>query len=510
MRKSWLVALALAGCMPTVSTPASDGPEIAGNLTVQDLPVQMAAPLQGAFTQQIDHPTDPTAPSIGTFSQQYWVSTQFASGPNAPVLFYLCGEAPCSGDYVLTMADAAKTLGASVVALEHRYYGNSAPFPDYTLDHMKYLTIHNALEDAAAFETWAKANLPLAGKWIAVGGSYPGMLAAFFRETHPELVVGAWASSAPVNVQLSFTGYDRVAAKALGTTCAKQFDKVLTAFDKAFQSKDPTVAALFGGAFPDSEADMMNSISGIAESAAQYGQYAQLCAALLQESANPMEAFTEYLSPPLVGDPDMAQPAPVDMGGADGDAPDLGGIDGGAPDLGGPTAAPLITSHPAPPANTPAALGMQPMIAPDDTQQAVDFHGSEWFYQVCTEVGFYQIHNTGSGGTVTSSLIDEQYWADQCAKWVSPTPPATAQTNATYYAPLAAGKVTNVFFVNGADDPWSTLSITSTKPPKGLTTLVVQTGSHCSDLNNLQPTSVLGVFQAHKQFHDLAVQWLAE
>ena len=74
---------------------------------------------------------------------------------------------------------------------------------------MKYLTIHNALEDAAAFEDFARAKLPLTGKWIAVGGSYPGMLAAFYREKHPELVVGAWASSAPVDVSAVVLGLRR-------------------------------------------------------------------------------------------------------------------------------------------------------------------------------------------------------------------------------------------------------------------------------------------------------------
>src|SRR5262249_8093498 len=149
-------------------------------------------PIAGWFAQEIDHPAMASS-SLGTFWQRYWFSTQFAHGADSPVLFYLCGEAPCDPWYATTMADAAKALGAAVVVLEHRYYGLSVPYPLLTLEHMQYLTIHNALEDAAAFEMFAKANLPLKGKWIAVGGSYPGMLAAFYREKHPEQVVGAWA-----------------------------------------------------------------------------------------------------------------------------------------------------------------------------------------------------------------------------------------------------------------------------------------------------------------------------
>jgi pimeloyl-ACP methyl ester carboxylesterase len=187
-------------------------------LTLADLPVQMDAPIAGTFTQDIDHPTSGTD-TVGTFTQRYWYSTEFASGPDAPVIYTICGEAECDPWYVQEPADVAASLGASVVTLEHRYYGPSQPFADESKAHMKYLTIHNALEDLASFQRWAQQNLPLTGKWIAVGGSYSGALAAFYRETHPELVVGAWASSSPVNIQLAFAGYDQNAAQTLGPTC---------------------------------------------------------------------------------------------------------------------------------------------------------------------------------------------------------------------------------------------------------------------------------------------------
>jgi hypothetical protein len=64
-----------------------------------------------------------------------------------------------------------------------------------------------------------------------------------------------------------------------------------------------------------------------------------------------------------------------------------------------------------------------------------------------------------------------------------------------------------VLFVNGSVDPWMSLSYTDTSAPAGLTTLVVKTGSHCEDLESLTADSVLGVFKAHKLFHDLAVSW---
>jgi hypothetical protein len=107
-----------------------------------------------------------------------------------------------------------------------------------------------------------------------------------------------------------------------------------------------------------------------------------------------------------------------------------------------------------------------------------------------------------------SDLITEQYWADQCQFWVG-TQPAIAATRSEFVDPLDRGDVTNVLFVNGSLDPWSALSYTDSTAPGGMSTLVVKTGSHCEDLESLTQDSVLGVFKAHKKFHDLLKVWTA-
>jgi pimeloyl-ACP methyl ester carboxylesterase len=480
-----LLALALlagASCAETADPSSDDaypfptGDGKADSIQLASLPVAMGTPTAGSFDQEIDHPDAP-APSLGTFKQRYWYALDFARGPDSPVLFYLCGEAPCSPWYASSMADAAKALNAAVVVLEHRYYGTSLPYPDLTLDHMKYLTIHNALEDAAAFERYARANLPLKGKWIVVGGSYPGMLAAFYREKHPELVVGAWASSAPINVALSFWGYDAIATRALGPTCALLFQQVLASAGEAYDDpaqRDGLANALFGVAAPDSKVQFLQWFSYTAEGAAQYGETRQLCAALEQERDHPVDGFAGYLNPPLVDDGD------------------------GTPDAGTPDAPP--TDHPV---ATGAAIPR--LILPPARD---NFAGSQWFYQVCTEVGFYQIHNPDRTQSIMSDLVTEDYWRDRCQELVG-TAPAIASTRAAYVEPILRGEVSNLFFVNGSLDPWSSLSLTDARSaPAGVTAFVVQTGSHCEDLDNLTQDSVLGVFQAHKRFHDLARAWL--
>jgi pimeloyl-ACP methyl ester carboxylesterase len=481
MRSSIAIALLTAACAsgPTDKYPFPTGDEPIGKGDqITNLPVIMGQPIEGSFTQQIDHPTDGSTSTLGTFRQRFWYSTQFAKSDDSPVIFYFCGEAPCDPYYVQSMADAAMSLNASVVALEHRYYGTSLPYPDETLAHMKYLTIHNALEDAAAFQQWATQILPLKGKWIAVGGSYPGMLAAFYREKHPELVVGAWASSAPVNVQESFSGYDAIASKALGETCTAQFQQVLSRASAAYDNPAQLSAfstQVFG--FPltadeFSKTDFLGFFSDYAEGAAQYGYQRLLCAALAQET-DPVQGFAEYLQPPLGGTPSASPPS-------------------------GPTVPNL-------PAGKVPERGQ--IISKLAHPPAIDnFAGAEWFYQVCTEVGFFQVYNPDRSQSVMSDLMSDQYWANQCMQYVGQLP-ATDATRSEYYAPLAAGQVSNVLFTTGSLDPWSVLSFENEDPPAGLTTLTVATGSHCEDLQNLMPGLVLGVFKAHKQFWDLATQW---
>ena len=74
-----------------------------------------------------------------------------------------------------------------VVFVEHRYYGVSMPFGNDTFAanktaNLQFLTAEQALADYAEFIMWLKQqyscpNAPV----IAFGGSYGGMLAAWFR-----------------------------------------------------------------------------------------------------------------------------------------------------------------------------------------------------------------------------------------------------------------------------------------------------------------------------------------
>ena len=186
---------------------------------LRDIPVN-------AFTykQRLDHsnPFDRR-----TFSENYWVSPGYSVNENSPVIFYICGETACSPSDIKYMFPWAQTIGASVVVIEHRYYGTSQPFAQNTTENLKWMNMSQALADFAEIVTFLKVHNHMNGPWIVAGGSYSGMLSSSFRLTYPELVKGAWASSAPLNVLDDDQSYDLQMAKAMGEPCASSVRSVV-------------------------------------------------------------------------------------------------------------------------------------------------------------------------------------------------------------------------------------------------------------------------------------------
>ncbi|CBY35176.1 unnamed protein product [Oikopleura dioica] len=139
-----------------------------------------------------------------------------------PVLFYTGNE----GDVQLFcentgfMRKAGKELNAKLVFMEHRYYGKSIPD-----DKNLYLSAEQALADYAEYLVHLKSS-GVTGPVIAMGGSYGGMLAAYFRIKYPNLVAGAIAGSAPVKFLpglFDCRGFYRVTTRTFTNTPSEHF-----------------------------------------------------------------------------------------------------------------------------------------------------------------------------------------------------------------------------------------------------------------------------------------------
>lgn len=169
------------------------------------------------------------------------------------MLLYICGEYTCPGVNPdrLFVIDLAKRYNSLIVVLEHRYYGNSMPFGDQslTLENLKHLNVHNALDDLAYFLGWVRSTgrfgVTKQNPWYTVGGSYPGALSAWFRFKYPHLTVGALASSAVVFSKTNFPEFDTqiyTSTQKSSDACSKSIQAATAKAEEFLSKEDLSVA----------------------------------------------------------------------------------------------------------------------------------------------------------------------------------------------------------------------------------------------------------------------------
>ena len=104
-------------------------------------------------------------------------------------------------------------LNCLFYVLEHRFYGESQPFPDWTTESLRYLNVTQALADMNDFITAmnTQINAKYGGsnrKWVTIGGSYPGAMSAWFKTSFPNSAVAAWSSSGVILPIRNFVDFD--------------------------------------------------------------------------------------------------------------------------------------------------------------------------------------------------------------------------------------------------------------------------------------------------------------
>lgn len=159
------------------------------------------------FGQSLDHFTY-TPGSYRIFQQKYLINDKHWGGAEsrAPIFVYTGNEGNIEWFTNNTgfMFEIAPKFQALLVFIEHRFYGNSMPFGDRNNSYkntetLGYLNSQQALADYAILILDLKKNLSAqASPTVVFGGSYGGMLAAWFRLKYPHVAIGAVASSAPI------------------------------------------------------------------------------------------------------------------------------------------------------------------------------------------------------------------------------------------------------------------------------------------------------------------------
>jgi hypothetical protein len=400
------------------------------------------------FSQLISH----DSPSMGTFNQNYWVNANFATNAHSPNILYICGEATCHGP-ANAVVSTARDLGAHIFTLEHRYYGASMPVKNLETQNLKYLSVKEALLDLVTFKKAMTAQMGLTGKWIVVGGSYAGALAAYLRSTYPLDFAGALSSSGPVMADFDFSEYDAHVAKVAGKDCQAAILSVVAKVEKSIVSDKGFAAEkkFFGVKNLKLREDFLYLLADAAAGAVQYGLKDQFCQAVVKNGRTGYAKGVALVSRMLGNLEEMSAQSAEDTS--------------------------LVVGQ---------EVGMR-----------------QWFYQSCTELGYWQNVNKDAAKRARSVKINADYHNAICKRLFGIQASSVTATNKKYYEPLLLPTSSNVFYTNGEEDPWSNLSITSSTN-KNISTKLIKGAAHCDDLS-LQATPE--VMAAQVEFLVLAKKW---
>jgi hypothetical protein len=165
------------------------------------------------FTQRLNHFD---GADTRTFEQRYFTNSTFFDG-TGPVFVCCGGEGPgflpsvvVSGNvHCALMIHLAQKHKALIVAVEHRYYGETKPTKTMAVDDLKWLSSQQALADLATMQTHLVQQFNLLvtpegvwNKFVTFGGSYPGMIAGWARLKYPSQIHAAVSSSAVGSVRV--------------------------------------------------------------------------------------------------------------------------------------------------------------------------------------------------------------------------------------------------------------------------------------------------------------------
>lgn len=181
--------------------------------------------------------------------------------------------------------DLAYRFNGSVIGLEHRYYGegSSIPTPDLTYENLKWLNADQALADTANFiQNNTQLQILNNSKWIVIGGSYAGNLAAWMRLKYPDLVYAAHSSSAPVNAVIDFWRYsyqnDVGLQKLSSKNCSNGWISAIKELDTLIKERGEIYVKERFGAHQSLEiGELAYGVSSLFATTVQYGPlYSQL------------------------------------------------------------------------------------------------------------------------------------------------------------------------------------------------------------------------------------------
>lgn len=362
----------------------------------------------------------------------------------------------------------AKETNGALIMSEHRYYGESLPFPDSIPGNMKYLSSQQALADLATLLKYLKSTFmsrkSANPKVIVIGGSYAGNLAAWMKLLYSDLVDAVMSVSGPVLAKKDFFEYfDIVAQDFLQYGTPGCYDKIIQIFN--------TYENLLSTPEGIEELKRKENICNYNDMTKKENKQMFIMRNLhflaqTSQYAVTVEDFKKHCE--------------------------------------------HIVS------NSRIELLLYGKLQPQDCLD-VDFYNSikhydtdtkSWTYQVCTEFGFFQTLNSKNGPFTLN--IPLEYYDETCTTLFGSdfdekrVDEGVKATNALYGGRYP--NVTKVVFVNGDVDPWHTLSVLENLSDDA-PTIVIPKSSHCQVMSSDSIQDSIEMSEARKKIKSLLKSW---
>ncbi|XP_064550580.1 putative serine protease K12H4.7 [Drosophila montana] len=395
----------------------------------------------------------------------------------SPIFIYLGGEwqiepsAITSGLWV----DIAREHNGSLVYTEHRFFGESIPIKPLSTANLKYQSVEQALADVVNVINVLKTEDKYKDSKVVISGcSYSATMAVWLKLLYPDVIVGSWASSAPLEAKVDFKDYMQVVGQAYrelgGDYCYNIIDNATSQYEKLFASGNGTEAKKILNLCDDfdenDEQDQWQIFSTIANVFAGIAQYqkpenydlAQYCSVLRSFDPDDAVAVSKFVQWRL---------------------------------------------------NYPTCVNTRYKGTVAYYKWSMDNYdgsGLAWFYQTCREFGWFQ--SSGSTTQPFGSSFPATLYTDTCRD-VFGSGYSSARieryiraTNKKYGGVDPA--VENVYMTQGGLDPWS-------KVGAGLAqnATIIPQASHCSDSGSISATDSPGLRAAKERLVKLVREWLA-
>lgn len=402
-----------------------------------------------------------------------------------PIFFYTGNEGDIEWFAQNTgfMWELAEQLHAMVIFAEHRYYGKSLPFGSDTFnaskpEHLEYFTVEQTLEDYAMLIDYLRKGIPL--PVVAFGGSYGGMLSAWFRMKYPHIVIGALAASAPI---LQFPGLTpceifnkittSVYTSAYNANCSANIAKSWNVFD-TIASTDAGKKQL-GDTFrlcdPIKNSDDLNKFYDYLEEV--YGNmamanYPYKSSFLAPLPAYPVRQFCFYLKDLQVTNADLMRAMASALG--------------------------VYTNY----------TGTTHCVDYKHTQSSENYDNYGWDIQSCNQMVMPFCANS-SDTMYRTTTWDLKAFSEKCYKRFHLIPkPYDIELR---YGGRNIHAASNIIFSNGLLDPWSGGGVLQS-PNDKIYVIIIPEGAHHVDLRQSNPLDPPSVRDARQKEAAIIKEWI--